>query len=551
MKPVLLKVLPLLLWSTIAALSACKEQRSDKVHIVTSPDYSKGVSFLERRNDSAYYYFNKVVTTSKDSLQIAMAYNNMAVIENDDGDDYGGQEMALTSLRYLHESRARDLYCLVADYNVLGNSSLNLKNYDAAIGYYDRAAALAKSEGTKTVALNNKAVVYREKGQYDQAIALYDSILLRAKRSKKEYARVLTNLTMVRWLKDTTYRAAPELMMALQLRRQEKDLWGLNSSYSHLADYYATSRPDSALYYAREMYAVASRLASPDDELEALQKLILLSPLGAVKQYFRRYQHLSDSLQTARSRAKNQFALIRYEAEKNKAENLRLQQDNTQKKVEILRERFALFGSIVGFVLVLGWLVAWFRNRIRTSKLRTSQKVHDVVANGLYRLMTGVEHHGTIDRDQLLDDLEVLYERSRDISYDRDDSERQDFHSIIAQLLGSFSTPDTRVVFKGNSQELWAKVSDAVKNELEPILQELMINMKKHSGAGNVFFRFERDDGQLVVRYMDDGSGFPPGNSFGNGLTNTETRIKKMGGRLIFDRNNPKGLKIEISLPIA
>jgi tetratricopeptide (TPR) repeat protein len=548
MKPVLLKVLPLLLWSAITALSACKEQHSDNVRIVTTTDYTKGVSFLERRNDSAYYYFNKVATTAKDSLQIAMAYNNMAVIENDDGDDYGGQEMALASLRYLHENRERDQYCLVADYNVLGNSSLNLKNYDAAIGYYDRAAALAKSEGTKTGALNNKAVVYREEGRYGQAIALYDSILLRAKRSKKEYARVLTNLTMVRWLKDTTYRAAPELLIALQLRRQEKDVWGLNSSYSHLADYYATSRPDSALHYAHEMYAVASRLASPDDELEALQKLILLSPPGAVKQYFRRYQHLSDSLQTARSRAKNQFALIRYEVEKNKAENLKLQQDNTEKKIEIFRERFILFGSLVGFVLVLGWLVAWFRNRIRTSKLRTSQKVHDVVANGLYRLMTGVEH-GTIDQDQLLDDLEVLYERSRDISYDRADGERQDFHLIIAQLLGSFATPATRVGFTGNSKELWAEVSKSVKKELEPILQELMINMKKHSGAGKVFVRFVREGGQLVIRYADDGSGFAVGQHFGNGLTSTENRIKNRGGRLIFDRNKPNGLKIEIRLP--
>jgi signal transduction histidine kinase len=544
-----LKVLPLLLWAAVTALSACKEQHGGIVRIVTTPDYNKGVSFLERRNDSAYYYFNKVATTSKDSLQIAMAYNNMAVIENDNGDDYGGEEMALTSLRYLHENRERDQYCLVADYNVLGNSSLNLKNYDAAVAYYDRAATLAKSEGTRTVALNNKAVVYREEGQYGQAIALYDSILLRAKRSKKEYARVLTNLAMVRWLKDTTYRPVPELMTALQLRRREQDYWGLNSSYSHLADYYTITRPDSALYYAREMYAVASQLASPEDELGALQKLILLSPPAAVKQYFRRYLHLSDSLQTARNRAKNQFALIRYEAEKNKAENLKLQQDNTEKKVEILRERFILFGSIAGFVLVLGWLVVWFRNRIRTSKLRTSQKVHDVVANGLYQLMTGVEHHGTIDRDQLLDDLEILYERSRDISYDWVDGERQDFHLVIAQLLGSFATPTTRVGFTGNSNDLWAKVSEPIKKELKPILQELMVNMKKHSGAGNVFVRFDRDDRHLVVRYMDDGSGFPPGNRFGNGLSNTETRIKKMGGRLIFDSNNPNGLKIEIRLP--
>jgi tetratricopeptide (TPR) repeat protein len=549
-----LKFFPFFLWASIAALPACKEGHSD-LRIVTTPDYNKGVSFLERRNDSAYYYFNKVVTTSKDSLQVAMAYNNMAVIQNDEGDYYGGQEMALTSLRYLRENRERDQHCLAADYNVLGNSSLNLKNYDAAIGYYDRAASLARNEGFRNIALNNKAVVYREEKQYGQAIVLYDSILSRSRRSKKEYARVLTNLAMVRWLKDTAYRAASSLLTALELRKAEKDDWGLNSSYAHLADYYAATRPDSALHYAREMYAVACRLGSPDDQLEALQKLIMLGPARDVRSYFTRYRQLSDSLETARSRAKNQFALIRFESEKNKADNFRLLQDNAEKRVEILWDRIILFGSILAFVLVVGWLIAWFRkrtrNRIRDHQLRTSQRVHDVVANGLYRIMSGVEHHATVDKDRLLDDLEVLYERSRDISYEQAGSGSGDFHLVIARLLTSFGGPGTKVGFAGNEATLWAGVSGAVTQELEPVLQELLINMKKHSGAGKVFFLFERDNGQLVVRYTDDGAGFPTGCRFGNGLTNTENRIKKLDGRLIFDSNNPKGLKIEIRLPIA
>lgn len=523
--------------------------------MVTTPDYNKGVSFLERRNDSAYFYFNKVVSSSKDSLQLAMAYNNMAVIENDEGDDYAGQEMALTSLRYLQDNRERDQYCLVADYNVLGNSSLNLKNYDAAIVYYDRAAGLTKSEGFKSIALNNKAVVYREEGLYGRAIAVYDSILRWGKRSNKEYARVLTNLALVRWLKDSTYRAAPELLQALRLRVEEKDVWGLNSSYNHLADYYSSSRPDSALRYAREMLGVATRLGSPDDELEALKKLITIGPLKEVKPWFARYHQLSDSLEAARSRAKNQFALIRYESEKNRADNLRLQQENAEKRVELLWGRILLFGSIAVFVTVVGWLVGWFRkrtrNRIRDHQLRTSQKVHDVVANGLYRVMSGVEHHETVDKERLLDELEVLYERSRDISYEQADGTGEDFHLVVAQLLSSFAGPGTRVALSGNGQELWAEVRPDVKRELEPILQELMINMKKHSGAGKVSVRFHRENGRLVLLYADDGVGISSGHRPGNGLINTENRIQKIGGRLILGENSPRGLKIEIHLPIA
>ena len=117
-----------------------------------------------------------------------------------------------------------------------------------------------------------------------------------------------------------------------------------------------------------------------------------------MKPLFARYHQLSDSLEAARSRAKNQFALIRYESEKNRADNLRLQQENAEKRVELLWGRILLFGSIAVFVTVVGWLVGWFRkrtrNRIRDHQLRTSQKVHDVVANGLYSGNSGIMSFG-------------------------------------------------------------------------------------------------------------------------------------------------------------
>jgi signal transduction histidine kinase len=545
-----LKVVHLFLLVSIAMLSACKEQHK-AVPVITTPDYKKGVSFLDRRNDSAYFYFNKAATGSKDSLQIAMAYNNMAIIQSNEGDYYGGQETLLTSLNYLHENNDRDQNCLVADYNLLGRISQNLKNYDAAIAYYDRALGLIKNEDYKAIALNNKAVAYERKREYAQAIAIYESIMPRTKKSKKEYARVVTNLAMARWRKDSAYPAAPDLLMALELRKAEKDDWGLNSSYAHLADYYLQSHPESALVYARDMYAVANRLRSPDDELEALQKLILLSPEKDLKRLFVQYEHLSDSLQTVRNAAKNQFALIRYDAEKNKTDNLRLQQENVQKKLQIIRQRIILFSSIIGFLIVLGILLWAYQSRLRRYQLRTSQKVHDVVANGLYRLITEIEHGDQIEKGTLLDRLEDLYERSRDISYDLPQTFDQNFQQTIGGLLKSFSGTSTTVLIAGNEQALWNKITDRAKNELKPILQEIMINMQKHSDARNVVIRFEQVGDQVKIRYTDDGVGFPPELHYGNGLTNTGNRIKGIGGRIIFDKITPKGLKIEIYLPIS
>jgi len=543
-----LKGVLLFLVVSLAAFTSCKEQHKAVPAIQTS-DYKRGVSFLDRRNDSAYFYFNKVATSSKDSVEIATAYNNMAIIESDAGDYYGGQETLLTSLAYLHENRERDQYCLVADYNLLGRISGNLKNYDAAITYYDRALGWAKNDSYKAIILNNKAVAYERKREYAKAIAIYDSILPMSKRSKKEYAREVTNLAMAKWLRDSSYKATAELHLALQLRKEEKDNWGLNSSYAHLADYYTSTHPDSALMYAREMYEIATSLESPDDRLEALQKLIRLDIPKNVKGYFEQYHKLNDSLEEARNSARNQYVLIRFEVQKSKDENLRLQHDNSQKNIEIFWQRSAIVAVVIFVVWLYTWLRRRTRSRIRDNKLRMSRKVHDEVANGIYRVMKAVQYQAT-DTEQLLDDLEVLYEKSRDISYDQVDDGNRDFHVIIGSLVGSFAGP-AKVGLVGNDKELWEGVSDRVKKELSPILQELMINMEKHSAATRVAIRFIREGGQIVIRYVDDGLGFPENVKFGNGLSNTENRIKALGGRLIFDRNSPKGLKIEIHIPIA
>jgi len=547
-----------LLLAITVSFSACQKP-SRPVAATYSADYKKAVSLLYRKNDSAFYYFNKVVTSPKDSLLTAMAYNYMALIQSDAGDYFGGQESLLTSLTFLDTTKEKDYGCLSADYNELGLTSINLKHFDEAISFFDQALLYSKEEKFRLAFQNNKALAYQKKGAYPQALKLYRSTLAQVTR-KETYARVLSNMARTKWLADPGYHAAPELYRALRIRQMKKDSWGENASYAHLADYYTHSRPDSALHYAVAMYAVARRLESPDDQLEALQKLIRLGPPRDTKPYFARYQQLSDSLQTARNAAKNQFALIRYDAEKNKAENLRLQKSNAENKLQILKQY--IFLAITLVVLIGGsvTVVFWYRKRkqrmeleaqnaVQENQLKLSKKVHDVVANGLYRMMSEVENQEQVDRDLLLDRMEVLYERSRDISYEAPQVEHPRFHKKMAELLLSFATPHTKVVLVGNDEVFWIKTGMQVKQEIEHILQELMVNMKKHSGARNVVIKFETQGGNRYIYYMDDGVGMKEDVRYKNGLRNTGNRIKAIQGQLIFDSQTGKGLHIELSFP--
>ncbi|WP_236652715.1 tetratricopeptide repeat-containing sensor histidine kinase [Chitinophaga vietnamensis] len=543
----------LFLLALAACLLAC-----NKKHVVVpfpqDPDFAKGDAFLYTHKDSAFYYFYKVVSDSRDSLQIAMAYNRMAVIQSDEGDYFGSQESLLMSLRHLDEKNPRDSACLASDYNELGTTSLNLKNYDAAIHYDDLALNFTSNDGFKLIFLNNKAVAYQKKRDFASAIAIYDDIINKHKGDKLAYARALSNWARTKWLQDSSYKAAPELWTALQIRINEKDLWGQNASYSHLSDYYSRTRPDSALTYADKMYAIARQLNSPDDELEALQKLLLLALPQDMRQYFERYQFLNDSLQTARNNAKNQFALIRYDAQKNRMENLQLQKENAYRKLQIIQQRMMIYGGIL--LVVLGVFIAaiWYRKRkqsiIREQALKDSKKVHDVVANGLYYIITAIEHNGIMNEETLLDKLEDLYEKSRNISYEQSENNNEAYHDEIAKLLGVFKTETTAVLTVGNNEALWENTSKAAQTEVKYILQELMVNMKKHSAANKVFIKFEKNIHEIKICYTDDGIGFSPEFRPGNGLKNTVSRISGIGGNVKFVTDVVKGAKILISFPI-
>ena len=114
----------------------------------------------------------------------------------------------------------------------------------------------------------------------------------------------------------------------------------------------------------------------------------------------------------------------------------------------------------------------------------------------------------------------------------------------------SFSTEETRVNILGNTREIWEHLKKEDIYELKQVLQELMVNMRKHSRASSVGIRFEQKANTLRVYYTDNGIGFPPDSSFGNGLRNTGNRINSIGGSINFGSGTGGGLTIQIQIPV-
>src|SRR5690606_20356084 len=133
------------------------------------------------------------------------------------------------------------------------------------------------------------------------------------------------------------------------------------------------------------------------------------------------------------------------------------------KAYQISRQRIWTAMVVVLAVVFLAAGVYWYwkrrqrmeheaQNRIKAHRLKTSKKIHDVVANGLYRVMTELENQPDINREGILDRLEDMYEKSRDISYETEEVpvKQPDFHERVTDLLTSFSTDATKVLIAGN-----------------------------------------------------------------------------------------------------
>ncbi|GGE58891.1 hypothetical protein EV200_103436 [Pedobacter psychrotolerans] len=548
---------------SILLLFSCSE-KSPNVKVKTkenNPIYDKAFQYAEEhKTDSAFFYFDKakdLFLQQEDSLGVAKCLLNMAMISTDNGDYFGGQELSVNASPYFDKRIPKQHIFIKANLNNLGLAYENLKDYNQAIVFYTEALNYTTGVNAEAILKNNIANIYRKRKAYQKAIVIYQDILNQSIDSET-FAKVLSNLALSKWLQNPGYNAAPELLKALAIRKKNNLLLELNASYAHLADYYTNSKPDSALFYANKRYQVAQVINRVDDRLEGLQKLIRISPPSATKQYFQSYQNLSDSIQTVRSAAKNQFAVIRYNSEKNKADFLKAQAENIEKQKDILLRNIGILTLVI--CLILGYIFYQRRQKslrqekeieVKKTELKYVKKVHDGVANGLYRIMNKLDNQEALKDNPIINEIEELYEQSRDISYERPRLKNQSFNEKISETLKSFASENTKVILVGNSAPLWEKVSEQAKDEIAHILQELMVNMGKHSQASDVVIKFEQVQQKINIYYTDNGIGIVGKPQPKNGLTNTGSRIDAIGGTITFDTKIEKGLKIQISFPVS
>ncbi|MGL2993537.1 ATP-binding protein [Flavobacterium sp. TSSA_36] len=516
--------------------------------------------------DSAYFYYNKIRNESNPktaSDKIVYALLKMAAIQQTQGDFMGSEATATAAVAFFQKNT--EAQYKVAIFNTLAINYNSLFDYTNAIRYYQKASALADTPLQKAVIQNNIAVVYMDQQRYDKAIPLLTTLSQSPAtlNNPEHLGRVLDNLGLS-YLKIQDPKSSVYLKKAVAIHHQLKYDYGLITSYSNWAKYYKKSHPQLAYTYALQSYEKATALQSTDDRLLALSLLMEVSPPSQIRNYTKQYLQLNDSLKKIKQIAKNQFAKIKYDATQERNENLQLKAEKAENDLALEQQKlsnYMLFFILLLLLISLLLLYVYLKNKnkkekqaaIYESETRIAKKLHDELANDVYQTIAFAETQDLqhpIQKETLLDNLDKIYARTRNISKENSAiSTGNSYEMDLKEMLSGFSAPQVQIILKDLHAIPWNKVSTEKKIALYRVLQELMVNMKKHSQCTLVALRFEADDKQFHIQYSDNGIGMSKPITSKNGLHNVENRIHAIDGSIIFDPTSTKGLKIKITFP--
>ncbi|KAF2326270.1 tetratricopeptide repeat-containing sensor histidine kinase [Flavobacterium daemonense] len=538
----------------------------------------KAFSFFDSgKFDSALFYFNKtqLLCVPKEDYpdEYVESLNYMVEILQRYGNYYEAETTLIKAFPYLEKTS--NIKYAVNAYTFMGYNYMYTYDYEKALYYHKKALKKAVSTFRKSRILAEIAFVYMQQKKYQKAIDLLEPIVKykiedKITPSKTNYQRaaILYNLGLS-YLRIGNHREA-----AFKCFKESQDLtFTLNDDYEFISNYYAFYLYYSKYYNpklkklnAEKAYYYAKKAKSAINETEMLANLIEADNAENSKKYWKVYIKKVDSLAISRKTAKNQFADIIYNSRKDRDENLELKTQKAERELELERQKNHNIILYISIVLVLSTLLFLFfrlskkgkrekNEAIYISETRISKKLDAELANDLYHTINLIKK-GNLEqsenKDQLLNNLENIYSKTRNISKENSFIiTDENYISELKEMISGYKTNKVNILMQGFDAVRWNQIEKNKKIILYRVLQEVFLNMKKHSEATLVSTTFKIIEKNLIVTYADNGVGTANKNFIlKNGLQNVENRIKTINGTITFDRNSDKGFRLSFTFPI-
>jgi len=510
----------------------------------------------------AFEFYNeayKISRANSDSTLAAISLMRMSSIQRAVGDYSGSKITATDGLKYLKNSN--DLKTLGELYHAISISNREQKNLDEALRYNSKAISTTKrfkyvgyGSNLKVSFQNTRANILADKKKYGEAILILERLVADSllSKSKMQKARLMDNLGYIKWLENPDSPDALLLMKkALKIRKEIKDGHGSLASYIHLTKFYFNIDKSKALSYAEEAYENTKDRGNLAGQIDALEFIFELKE--NTKKEAKEYVEIQNSLKAVNQSNREIYAVTKYENEELSTENLVLKAEKAKKERQLI-----IYLSLAALLLATGLFFIYFlQQRFKREKIRDiyhvetniSKKLHDEIAGDMYHIMIQMENKNS--DSEMIDKLEELYLRTRDFSRENSGFDvGPEYGTELCGMIKSYEKATTKIIVRGPENVNWNSINPEKKIIIFRVLQELMINMKKHSCAEFVAITFEKISNQIKINYSDNGVGVSIGSLvMSNGLRNAENRIKAIGGLIIFESHVGKGFKAQISFP--
>ncbi len=445
---------------------------------------------------------------SDNQRELAKAYNNLGVIyyslnENQLALDNYKKSLAIR----LQNDFTDDISGSIKNIGIIHET---LQQPDSAYFYYNQSLQLCQKSGDV-------------EGQYE-SYRLLGNIL----NSQKKYNQALQNLTKAFHLTQKS-EVSPEKILLLK---------EISTAYLY------SGNKDSALVYSNQ------------------------------------YTTLSDSL--------NEVLRSSIELEsKLKEKELELVISKEKNKRQLI-----IIYSIIGFLLLV-LIIFWLYSRAAKAKRRELEFKEIIKEKELLlmdakligeedeRKRLGTELHDTIGSilsatkyafkametsiEQLLTENKNQYKKINKMLDDAMDAVRKISHNMAVGIITEKglegALKDLYEMFERsgkfkiemNIHGIDKPLNHIIETNIYRIMQELLTNILKHSSAKKVAVQLLKTKDEINLVIEDDGKGFNPNDPHlkkGIGLSNIDSRIKKLNGSWNIDSNKERGTTVIIDIPI-
>lgn len=537
-------------------LKAKSEEKGDSINLAKAY-YRKARIFLYLDKPDAVlqnmYKAKQLVLTIGDSTSAGRYLVEIANAQYRLGDFSGAQSNATEALKILSKN---DSVYLKTAHNVIALSNNNLGDYDEAIQEYKNALSYSENREFQYLINNNIAMVLAAQGKFDESNTILKNLLAKADYPTELRLRLKDNYYFNNWqLKKGP--VADTLITILEKQEKLKDLEGQISTYKHLTTILKRENEQKAKIYASRYLKKSKLFGDIPSQLQALKILVELSTDAESKKYAKNYFHINDSVQNARNHIKNIYAKIQYDEEEKIRQINELERLSAVRQLQILEQRNQkiIFLTLAIIICVLGlFLIYYFQQQHRKreirkvyeTEIRMAKIIHDELANEIYQAMIAIP-----DSDSsILNKLELIYQRTRNISRTHNEIDTNKNFVLELDDMIRHNSQKVPLVTRGIKEINWFKLRKEQKIIIYRVIQELMVNMQKHSQAEQVALIFKNQHSALEINYTDNGIGADLNQRRFSGLQNVENRIHSIKGKVTFQSEKFKGFKCSIIIPV-